>query len=298
MNYTLPLEGDLILSRAKSGAKANLTGQKLLRKGRQSSASHVALVASPAYLIHATPADGVHFIGIHEFLCKSEYSEHWQVFRLNELTNRVANDHWGTRTAVGKACDYFLLQKYNYLIHVGGNKIQRLTKNRSFCSQLAASTYQRLEVATGLQIEDIEKTLPIDFEDAVRDTTIWTNVTDFYRSTMESVLSDEQLLEVLIENERLNASIAKKQILLECHLVSKLLEVAAFVRRTENRFGRLEALVKQHANFVGIPVSVPTFGRNSLSALDAALTIVREQNWVAGEQYDVFKKIQDIGNDG
>lgn len=188
--YRNQAPGDIVLCRRDSkGGDANIIGQRVLRPMVQTDHTHVALHMN-GFLIHSTTQSGVDVVPAAEFFLRSGYHDNWRVFRHRSADVLLSDDLIKWVQSISDAADFYLGQKYNFAVGVSKQALfwrRKKLDESSFCSELIAKVYARLNLETGIRRRSPATVLPADVARATTSSENWIEVTDMYREYYEFI---------------------------------------------------------------------------------------------------------------
>jgi hypothetical protein len=288
--YPYPLAGDLILCRGRNNVRPNLFGQRIFRPTKMPKFSHVAVVADSTCAIHAQPRQGVHLVGLHELLMQSSYSNNWIVYRNMSIEYIGENNHIQLTLDISQAINYYLFQSYLFGVHIPELVLGKTKNRKSFCSQLAKQIYDRLGVNTGIKIKSETYVLPVDFQFAVKDVSLWHDVSDKYSNFFALAKRNEEYLKSKVDMERLSYSTRTCEMLLEMSMTKRLIDISDYTRKVESSTKKIALEIDKLGAEFGIKVSDKLLPPHKLEAIEKVLMIESERSWCAIEFLKKFYK--------
>lgn len=179
---------------------------------RKAQYSHVAFSLGCGEFIHSDSETGVDFIFIDDLL--SRYDGKWAAIRNDHLFEKACHDYLSVRNAAM----YFLSQSYS----IKGYFKKVPPGDSSFCSQLVASIFERLDIKLpGLP----NKTLPVNFQELVTHPT-WKDVTEEHKMAIAVTLQIPEIKEDFKQYSVLprNSQIEIKRCVADYNAVNKCLK--------------------------------------------------------------------------
>ncbi len=175
--------------------------QRIFRPKIGASYTHVLLMCTNTFAIHATPVGGVSFIGLYDLLCTSEYKNSWKIYRNLEIENFTKEDFLSAHKKINEASMYFFLQKYNYAFNIPEPWYITKRTRKSFCSQLISRIFARINIDLDVTNKNPSLVLPADIELSTKDQSKWREVTHIYTSRIDDANKSKALLLSIINSE-------------------------------------------------------------------------------------------------